>query len=176
MIGDVRLIETGDGGDVTLKGNDIQSIEGLQNMPYIAIFGGNPNQLTQGERTDIEAFDYWGNFLFEPNNTAAWFNSRLEKVLKNTTITPQGVRLIETAINKDLNFMREFAEVTVSVSSPFVDRLKIDIILIQPEIGTNNIFTYIWNATNGELSEEQSNNIISQGQGIALGNILGFEL
>jgi hypothetical protein len=153
MIADVRLIETGSGGDLVLLGNDIQSIEGLQNMPYLAWFGGNVEQSTPTERPEnTEAFDFWGNSLFEPNAQPTWFNSLLERTLKHTAITPQGIRLIETAAKKDLDFMRGFAVVSVSVSAPNVDSVLIAVKIIQSATNQEEIFAYIWSATNQELT------------------------
>lgn len=177
MTGDIRIIESGTGGDVTLRGNDLSSVEGLQNMPYLAWFGGNPDQSTANNRPEnVEAFDFWGNFLNESANPQTWFNSLLENALKNTAITTQGIREIETAARKDLDFMRGFANVSVSVSAPMIDRLKIDVILRQLETNEEDIFSYIWSATDQELTPPQSYEIINQGQGMALPYLIGIEL
>jgi hypothetical protein len=177
MTGDIRFIETGNGGDVTLRGNDLDNIGGLQNMPYLAWFGGNVEQSTPTERPEnTEAFDFWGNALFEGNNQQTWFNSLLERTLKNTSITPQGIRLIEVAAKKDLEFMRGFANVEVVVSAPNVDRVLIALKITEIATNSETIFSYIWSATNQELTPPQSYEITEQGQGVALPTLLGIEL
>lgn len=177
MTGDILIIETGTGGDVTLLGNDLASVQGLQNMPYLAWFGGNVGYTTANNRPEnTEVFDFWGNFLNESANPQTWFNSLLENALKNTAITPQGIREIETAARKDLDFMRGFATVSVSVSAPAIDRVKIDVILRQIETNEEDIFSYIWAATENELISPQSYEVINQGQGMPLPYLIGIEL
>ena len=45
-------------------------------MPYLGSFGGNPEQSTTGAKEpDEQAFDWWGNFLFSPNEPKKQFNS-----------------------------------------------------------------------------------------------------
>ena len=62
---DLVIYETGDGGDVVLKGNDFELTESLFNMPYLAWFGGNPGFSTTGNELENEQrFDYWANSLF----------------------------------------------------------------------------------------------------------------
>ena len=35
---DLKMVETGDGGDFVLVGADLQLIDGFQNMPYLGCF------------------------------------------------------------------------------------------------------------------------------------------
>ena len=66
---------------------DLVTIEGLQNMVYIALFGGNTEASTPIERIDNElAFDYWGNTLFDLNEPQAQFNSLTERTLTETAL------------------------------------------------------------------------------------------
>ncbi|MBL4810412.1 MAG: hypothetical protein JKY43_10205, partial [Phycisphaerales bacterium] len=59
-MGDLRIIENGDGGDAVLNGNDLEIINGFQNMPYLGMFGGNIKASTVGEKVENEqAFDWW---------------------------------------------------------------------------------------------------------------------
>jgi hypothetical protein len=38
---DILIFETGNGGDMMLRNNDIVTVEGYENQPYLAMFGGN---------------------------------------------------------------------------------------------------------------------------------------
>jgi len=73
---DLNIVETNDGGDCVLLSNDVQLISGLQNMPYIGMFGGNVEQSTEGPKITEQTFDFWGNFLFHPTEQPIWFNSK----------------------------------------------------------------------------------------------------
>jgi hypothetical protein len=57
---DLAIIETGDGGDYQLKGNDLAVVNGSENMPYIAMFGGNI-EATLNNIVQDQSLDYWGN-------------------------------------------------------------------------------------------------------------------
>lgn len=150
---DTKLIETGDGGDLELSGNDLALIDGLQNMPYLAMFGGNPGELTEGAKLpDQQAFDWWGNNLLFPNDYAIQFNSLLEKRLSTIALNSSGRIQLEQAVKTDLDFMLAFAEVTVEVLIVTVDRAQINIKIQEPDNLQSNAFTYIWDATEQELT------------------------
>jgi hypothetical protein len=48
--------------------------------------------------------------------------------------------------------MEAFATVNVDVSLISVDKLKIDVKIQEPSTNENQIFSYIWNATEQELT------------------------
>lgn len=175
-MGDLKIIETGSGGDVVLKGNDLQTINGLQNMPLLALFGGNPGAPTTGPSEDgEESFDWWGNYVLNPNRPAVWFNSYLENLLNNISITPIVLDKINQTVKKDLRFLSDFATIEVTSSIPYVDTLKINITITELSSGEENEFTYIWNATESELT---GNGVVSSdsGSGVGLPNTLIFDL
>jgi hypothetical protein len=175
---DLKIYETGDGGDFNLTTNDFQLIEGFQNMPYLSFFGGNPGHPTTGAKPENqEAFDWWGNFYLSPNNTSVWFNSYLENVLKNTALGSSGLREIEAAVEKDLKNIRQFAKIDlIDVELIYVDRLKITVKITEPTNSQSNEFTYIWNATEQELSIVGGNNVNTFGNGVSLDYVLNYEL
>ena len=173
-IEDVYLIETGDGGDVVLQGNDLKLIGGLENMIYIALFGGNPGNSTFGPKTTEQQFDFWGNFMLHPSDQPIWFNSTLEFLLETTAITSAGRYKLEQAVLDDLQFMTKFAKISASVELICIDKVKISVIVMELESQTSTEFSYIWNATNQEIDTLPTSSTI--GQGVALNNILNFEL
>lgn len=152
-MGDLRIIENGDGGDAVLNGNDLEIINGFQNMPYLGMFGGNIKASTVGEKVENEqAFDWWGNNLLMKNNPTIQFNSLLEKKLKDISLTPSGRIEILNTVKQDLEFMNEFSTVTVETSIISTDRIEILIKLQEPDNLESNEFTYIWDSTNSELT------------------------
>lgn len=152
---DIKILETGNGGDLEKKTKDLSLVYGLENMPYLALFGGNVEASTPIKRNEGEqAFDFWANTLLMSNNPGIQFNSFTERVLNNTPLTSAGRILIEQAVKKDLEFMKKFAEVTVSVTIPATDKLEIGIKLLEPTNRQRREFIFIWDATRMELETE----------------------
>jgi len=150
---DLQLIETGNGGDLFLLGSDLAQVQGFENMPYIALFGGNVLQSTpQTREPNEQAFDWWGNALLMPNLPSQQFNSQTERVLNSVSLTSGNLSTIQNAVNADLDFMKEFADISVSVSIISVNTVKIQIEIKEPDNLTANQFIYIWDGTAKDLA------------------------
>lgn len=174
VVTDLKLIETSDGGDCVLVANDLQMISGFQNMPYIGLFGGNIEQSTTGPKTTEQTFDFWGNYLLHPTLQEVWFNSKTEKLLMETALNSAGRMAIEQQVKKDVEFMQQFAAISVSVTLVAVDRINIAITIMEPNALNSNVFTYIWDATNAELTMLSNGN--SNVYGLPLDNFLDMDL
>ena len=150
---DVKVIETGNGGDLTKNGNDLAMVFSFENMVYLALFGGNKEAVTPQKRISSEqAFDYWANNLLFPQDTGLQFNSITEKTLETTALTSVGRLTIEDAVKADLEFMAAFAEVSVSSQIVSSDRIDISVKVNEPGNLTERRFIYIWE--NGKLNIE----------------------
>ena len=88
---DIRLIETGQGGDIVINQSVIDGVDGYENMPYLAMFGGA---------------DFWGNFLFE-QIPGGRVESKTEKALQDNALNSSGLRRIEDAVKEDLAFLED---------------------------------------------------------------------
>jgi hypothetical protein len=88
---DIQLLETGNGGDITLSGNDLVAVTGVENQPYLACFGGDAN--------------WWGNELLFNANETYKFLSETEALLTKVALTSANRLLIEAAIKRDLQFL-----------------------------------------------------------------------
>ena len=66
---DLKLKETGSGGDLIFNGNDLEVVEGFQNMPYLGMYGGNLEQNTKEFLPDEQRFDCWFNNLLLLKNS-----------------------------------------------------------------------------------------------------------
>ena len=158
---DLLILETGNGGDTTLNGNDLSMVFSFENMPYLAMFGGNKEAVTKPRLASEQAFDFWGNTLLMPNDASIQFNSLTEKALDTYPLTSSGRLLIEDAIKKDLQFMAPFAEVTVNTQIIATDTLQINIGITKPDNLQERQFIYIWEAgrltvVNQEYTENTS--------------------
>jgi hypothetical protein len=150
---DLKIIETGDGGDAVLLNNDLVIIEGFQNMPYLGMFGGNIEESTSGpKQTNQQSFDWWANSLLMPNDNSIQFNSLLEKTLKTVSLTPSGRLQIINVIKDDLSFFKSFSTISIDATIVSVDRIEINIKIQEPDNLESNDFTYIWDSTNQELT------------------------
>jgi phage gp46-like protein len=147
---DIKIFETGNGGDIMLGGNDIVTVQSFENMPYLAMFGGNIAQSTDSVGADDEQrFDWWGNSFITKRE--AQMNSLTERKLRDTPLTSQGRQLIEQAVVTDLWFMRAFSTVTVSVRIISDDWLNIAIKIKEPSSITDKEFQFIWDAAKGTI-------------------------
>lgn len=149
---DVKLIETGNGGDLRPRKKDLFVIEGMENMPYLGLFGGSVNASTPAQRLEHEqAFDWWGNSLFYQSNRDLQFNSLTEARLIDTPLTSAGRIRIEEAVKEDLKFMSSFADIDVTVTILAPDVVKIFIVVKEPDNLQAKEFVYIWDATRKEV-------------------------
>lgn len=152
---DLKVIELGDGGELVKTPKDLVVISGLGNMIYLALFGGNVEASTPTRRLPTEqAFDYWANSLFSPDDPERQFNSLTERTLNSVALTSSGRVRIEQAVLKDLEFMKAFATVSASVSIPETDKVIIEVQLQEPDNLEEQAFTFIWDATKNELTTE----------------------
>ena len=126
---DLKIVNTLDGGDLELSGNDLTMVAGVENTPYLAMFGGS---------------DWVGNFL-----TDKPFNSRTEAVLNEVTLNSDGLMRITDAMNADLSYLSDITgtawAATAAIIAPNKVRLSVTI--------NGREFAYLWNPT--ELGEEK---------------------
>lgn len=149
---DFKLIENGNGGDFENKSRDLKIIEGFENMPYLAMFGGSIEQDTPQDREEnVQYFDWFGNSLFLNETPELQFNSLTERTLNNVALNSFGRSQIEQAVNKDLEFMKEFADLTINVEIQSDDKVRIEILVDEPNNLQNKQFVFIWDATELEL-------------------------
>ena len=108
MISDILIYETGNGGDLLLRGNDMASVTGLENSPYLALFGGS---------------DWWCNYLTDNK-----FVSLTENTLLDVALTSSGRKRIEDAILTDLAYLNNVdAEYSASVTIAGANRVSMEI-------------------------------------------------
>jgi hypothetical protein len=143
---DILIYESGNGGELSLKNGDIETTDGLFNMPYLAHFGGNTEASTTGnEQEGKDRLDWWGNQFLEEQHQ---MNSALEKSLNEIALTSAGRVKVERDAKKDLEFMAEFADVECSIFIP-----NLNIIIVSDKIN-QSVVNMAWNATKNELIEE----------------------
>lgn len=124
---DLAVIETLNGGDLQIIGSDLATITGLENQIYLALFGGNPGYSTKTKVDQVESLDWWGNSLLMPNDSGLQFNSIFESKLNKVPLNSAGRVELEEAAKKDLEFLSQYAKITVAVSIVSDDRISMTI-------------------------------------------------
>lgn len=149
---DLKIIETGSGGDLVLNGNDLDIVSGFQNMIYLGLFGGNIEENTKQFDVGEQRKDYWANDLLMLQEPKIQYNSDTERLLQNVALNSSSILLVEETIKKDLSFMNEFSTISVETLIRSTDRIEIRIKIDQPDNLESPIFTYIWDITKQELT------------------------
>lgn len=124
---DLKLIETGNGGDFVNLGNDLQVIDTIYTMVYLSLFGGNVEESTVEGFVNPQSFDYWANKLMFGNDASQQFNSETERTLKNTALSTSAIDPITEAVLNDLSYLRKLFKIRVAVSLPYINQVKIEI-------------------------------------------------
>ncbi len=146
----------GNGGDLRLVGNDLAVVNGIENMVYLAMFGGNVAQSTTPVPV-ADSKDYWGNNLLMQNDPSIQFNSETERALNNTPLTSSGRVIIENAIKKDLEFLSPQSVVTVTVTIVATDRINVNIRVVTNLTGEQIIIINFKKSSDGDWFLEDFN-------------------
>ena len=126
---DLAILNTGDGGDLTLKGNDLGVFFNGEGELFLRMFGGNVQANTKSKRVPGEQdFSYWGNYLFMANDPDIQFNSETERAFQDFESSSQGRATIENAIKKDL----QGTDTTVTVSIVSTDKIYVTLKRVLP--------------------------------------------
>ena len=94
---DVLIYQTANGGDMLLQGNDVATVDGVENAPYLAMFG---------------ASDWWGNEYMDVP-----FESKTIAALRDNLLNSSGRIKIEAAMQADLSFLDSIPGTTWSVAT-----------------------------------------------------------
>lgn len=104
---DIAIKETGNGGDVVLRGADLALVYSIENEVYLATFGGNREQDTPAVVTEEQSFDCWFNNLLYKGDSKLQFNSKTERQMDNVALTSEGRTKIEDAIKEDIKYLQD---------------------------------------------------------------------
>ena len=123
-----EFYETGYGGSIVIKENDIQLDNGIFTQIYLALFSS--------------VSEFWGNNLFNIN-----INSATEKALTQNSLDITGKENIKRAVESDLSNLK-FADFTVILTEINNDKLEIKI-----EAKDNKTLQIIWDITKSQVIE-----------------------
>lgn len=148
---DLKIIENGNGGDLVFENQDIVLISEIYNQSYLAHFGGNTENSTTDDFSDIEEHgDFWLNALILKDEPNEQFNSKLEKSLDEIELSSSGRIKLQSISTKDLEYLANFAKYTSTISIPFVDKIKVFDTFVKDD---KTSFIYIWDEAKDEIIE-----------------------
>jgi len=153
---DLLIYATGSGGDANQLSNDFELTDGLFNMVYLALFGGNPSHPTTGLEVESEKrYDWWGNSVFFPNSPEEQFNSYTENILNTVSLTSESREIIKGFVLKDLAFLSNLAKIEVEVFLLNVDNVEIVVKVQELSNLQNKEFQFLWDGTKSEIIENR---------------------
>jgi hypothetical protein len=149
---DINLFESGSGGEMRILNSDLLLSETIYQTIYLALYGGNVEQNTTSEENSSEEnFDYWGNQLFYSNDPDKWFNSQTERTLSTVALNGEGIKLIEDAVNADLQFLNNVVNFTVEVNIAANNKAEIIIAISEFQNQADRQLKMVWENSRNEL-------------------------
>jgi len=131
MATDLEIYESGNGGELVLKADDLRLQLGFSNQIYLALFG--------------TATDFWAaeTLPFLPD---------FFQTLQTTVLNTAGLGIVEDAAKAQLKFMEDFSTIEVNCSMPAIGRLIIAVTVTEPS-GAAEKITYLWDGQRIETYE-----------------------
>lgn len=149
---DVLIFESGDGGELFIENQDLVFVETLYQQVYLALFGGNVEQVTKTNYLfNEQRFDYWGNDLFFSDAPSLQFNSNTEKTIQNIALNSSGRLELIRAVESDLQYLNELLNYTVDVLFFEVNKIKIIVNFVSKDNQENKALQLIYDNAKNEL-------------------------
>ena len=148
---DIGIYENGSGGDLNLKNDDIETISGLTNQVYLALFGGNIEENTSNDLVELEQrSDWWANSLLKAENQ---FNSNFERALRENPLNSGGLIALENAAKEDLKYLKEFGDIEINSEITGINKMVLFVNIIEPNNQSTKL-KFIWDGTKQEIITE----------------------
>lgn len=123
---DVKLFQTGDGGNITINTNqDVELTGGFETDFYLSLFGGNQDD----DGSVGNKNNWWGNLT--ENDPIYQFRSKTQNLLVSLPLVSGNLRRIEDAAKYDIQSYIDIGsvdsiDVTVSIIGKRAVSIKID--------------------------------------------------
>lgn len=130
--GDVLLLSTDDGGEITETSGIIEGTIGFETAAFLSLFGGNEGD-DGTEATKCRS--YWGN-LTDPDNPERWLVSRTQALITGIPATPGNLIKITEAAQLDLAWFKSEGiadKINIEATIPARNKLKLDIEILKDE-------------------------------------------
>lgn len=132
---DIELTECNNGGEMRIAANDLAFVTGVENMPYLSMFGGQ---------------DWWGNDLFLNTGNDFVFSATTEAIMLTTPLNSNGRQIIYDAILADLKYLtKDIPGTTIALDLVIISDDKLSLI-----INFNGLtFYFLWNPKSATLTQ-----------------------
>jgi len=140
---DIFLFQTIDDGEINVEDGIIEMSGGLDTAAYLSLFGGNED--CSGRATC--PFSWWGNFA--EIDKANQYVSETQYLLKSLPVTTGNLSRIKDAATRDLQWFLDkkiASSVTVTVSIPALNTVKINVNIIAQGLESSFEFVENWKA------------------------------
>lgn len=136
-IQDILIYESGDGGEMKLKNEDLETVSSITNSFYLALFSSKTS-------------DWWGNAELLTDNP---FNSTFETTLDSVSLNSSGLKQLEQSALEDLNFLKQYGEISVFASILDLNKISLKINFKEPS-GSEKIVKFVFDKLRNEIIEE----------------------
>ena len=137
---DVLLFQSDDGGNVRFENGQAVPADGLETTVYLSLFGGNERD---SGGTDGEELQWWGNLIEEEDDRK--YRSETQYLLRSIPAITGNLVRIQDAVERDLAWLSVIAsEVSVSVTMPGVNSVRIEINVTIDDREFNYVFSEAW--------------------------------
>ena len=138
-IQDILIYESGDGGEMKLKNDDLETVSSITNSFYLALFSSKTS-------------DWWGNAELLFDNP---FNSSFERTLDSVSLTSSGLKQLEQSALEDLNFLKIYGEISIFASVLDLNKISLKINFKEPS-GSEKIVKFVFDKLRNEIIEEET--------------------
>ena len=136
-IQDILIYESGDGGEMKLKNDDLETVSSITNSFYLALFSSKTS-------------DWWGNAELLADNP---FSSTFEKTLDSVSLNSSGLKQLEQSALEDLSFLKQYGEITVFAAVLDLNKISLKINFKEPS-GSEKIVKFVFDKLRNEIIEE----------------------
>lgn len=136
-IQDILIYESGDGGEMKLKNDDLETVSSITNSFYLALFSSKTS-------------DWWGNAELLTDNP---FSSTFEKTLDSVSLNSSGLKQLEQSALEDLSFLKQYGEITVFAAVLDLNKISLKINFKEPS-GSEKIVKFVFDKLRNEIIEE----------------------
>lgn len=123
---DVALVQSDDGGEITIENGIAEMSEGLYSATYLSLFGGNADD--SGRQGD-DRKQWWGNLgETEPSKQ---YRSETQNLLRGLPLNTGNMSRIREAAERDLAWMLQSlaTDVDVGISMPALNTITIRVLI-----------------------------------------------
>lgn len=148
--GDVLLVDSNDGGLLTIVNGLVMPDRGFTTAMYLSLFGGNFEDSGKVDNSQT----WWGNRINETKENEKLI-SKFQSFIRGNPLTSKNLNLVPEYIEQDLAWMKEIGicdEIKVDVRATSMNQISIQIVIAKSgELIDKGNFNANWEAVNNGI-------------------------